>query len=133
MVLVQDLREAGHLTAHVVEHYIEFRYVVLARFAFPLLDLIIMVTVISFFESCSILVLLTDSNLFKQFVLICVHVRDPPNQRQCLRDIPYFLLYISIHLLANVVHDLGDTLVVDVLRRCLIAYRLFGISVIAAT
>ena len=63
-------------------------------------------------EIAPILVLLPDSHLLEKVILLGVHVRNAPDQRQCLGHLFYFLVNIEVDFFLYVVHDLGHALII---------------------
>ena len=117
MVLEEDLGESRHLTSIVIEENVKLWNVVWAFLALPLLNLLIMVAIIdSFLEITPILVLLSNSHLFEQIILLRIHMWNAPNQWQCFWHFLDFLVDIEIYFFLYVVHDLGHTLIVKILR-----------------
>ena len=62
------------------------------------------------FSDASVLILLANPDFLKQVIFMCVHVRDPSDQGQCLGHIPYLLLNGFVHIITNKVHDVDHAL-----------------------
>lgn len=117
VVLIQYFCKLIDLPARVVKYYIEFGDVVVAYFAFPVGDLLVVLAVIlalQFFKCAAVEVLLAYSNFLEQIVLLGVHVRYPPDQGQGLGDVPDLLLDRLVHIHVDEAHDLGDALALEV-------------------
>ena len=99
LILVKNVGKPRHLAPHIVKADITLRNIILALLALPLFNLLLVVAAVrAFFEKRSILILLLacrrQPHLLEQFVILRVHVRNPPYQRQSRRNI--FDLFIMI-------------------------------------